>query len=240
MGDFQEHLDYDAGNKFEHHDFQAINRELLSPYLLPPLGHVLRRRGRSELDAAGHPRNQDSQAWIRRRAMEARMERGPVPAAAKHLVETLDATQPAWGFKDPRTCLTYPLWKRVLPEHRIVVVFRGLGQVLERYRAGIRHPMRTMRVVQAWTLYNWSMLRHMEQSASPVLMLRYERLMSEAAGLEALAEFVERPIEDVRDPSRHRSRSSSGELPSWIAPLVASLPMHPERLEARLAALEAA
>ena len=100
MGDFQEHLDYDAGNKFEHHDFQAINRELLAPYLLPPLGHVLRRRGRSELDAAGHPRNQDSQAWIRRRAMEARMETGPVPAAARHLVEVLEATHPAWGFKD--------------------------------------------------------------------------------------------------------------------------------------------
>jgi hypothetical protein len=239
MGEFREGLDYDAGNKYEHHAFQAINRALLAPYLVPPLGHVLRRRGGSETDAAGYPRNQDSQAWIRRRALEAGLAHATVPEAAVTLVEGLEARGEDWGFKDPRTALTYPVWRRILPPHRIVVVFRGLGQVLERYRAGPRRPLRTLRVLQAWTVYNWSILRHVEESACPVLMLRYERLMSDASALDALASFVERPIEDVRDPRQHRSRASGTSLPSWVQPLVASLPVHPARLEARLHALEA-
>lgn len=239
MGEFREELDYDEGNKYEHLGFQTLNRELLAPYLLPPLGHVLRRRNRSATDAAGHPRNQDSQAWIRRRPMMARMEAGPVPEAVLDLIAELDAGHADWGFKDPRTALTYPLWKRALPPHRVIVIFRGLGQILERYRVGIRHPMRTMRVLQAWTLYNWSILRHIEDSEHPVLALRYERLMAEDAGLEMLAEFVERPLIDVRDPGRHRSRSATTELPTWLAPLVAQLPVHPVQLEARLRALEA-
>jgi hypothetical protein len=240
MGEFREELDYDAGNTYEHHGFQAINRELLAPYLVPPLRHVARRRGRSELDAAGHPRNQDSQAWIRRRGMEARMATGEIPSTATDLIESLERSHPDWGFKDPRSCLTYPFWRRVLPPHRLVVVFRGLGQVLERYRAGFRHPLRTMRVVQAWTIYNWSILRYVEESEGPVLMLRYERMMNEPDGLEQLEEFIERPVRDVRDPLRHRSRSSSTSLPAWLAPLLARLPMHPVQLEARLAAMEAA
>ena len=168
------------------------------------------------------------------------MTTGPIPAAAAELIEGLEAAHPDWGFKDPRTCLTYPLWRRVLPPHRIVVVFRGLGQVLERYRTGFRHPVRTMRVVQAWTIYNWSILRHVEASDCPVVMLRYESLMNEPSGLDPLAAFLGRPIPDVRDPRSHRSRSSSTSLPAWLTPLLARLPMHPARLEARLAAMETA
>jgi len=29
-----------------------------------------------------------------------------------------------WGFKDPRLCLFLPLWKHVMPEARVLVVFR--------------------------------------------------------------------------------------------------------------------
>jgi hypothetical protein len=43
MGEFREELDYETGNKYEHLDFRTLNRELLSPYLLSPLGHVLGR-----------------------------------------------------------------------------------------------------------------------------------------------------------------------------------------------------
>ncbi|MBW2425481.1 MAG: hypothetical protein JRG86_14615 [Deltaproteobacteria bacterium] len=43
MGEFREELDYETGNKYEPFDFRTLNRELRSPYLLPPLGHVLGR-----------------------------------------------------------------------------------------------------------------------------------------------------------------------------------------------------
>jgi hypothetical protein len=29
-----------------------------------------------------------------------------------------------WGFKDPRTIATYGIWKKFLPEHKLVCVFR--------------------------------------------------------------------------------------------------------------------
>jgi hypothetical protein len=34
-----------------------------------------------------------------------------------------------WGFKDPRTCLTYPIWREELPEHHLIGVYRLAASV---------------------------------------------------------------------------------------------------------------
>jgi hypothetical protein len=58
-------------------------------------------------------------------------------ATAEALLEDMAATFSSvyrsgpWVWKDPRTCLTFPLWRRVLgPEVRVVIVFRDPGAVV--------------------------------------------------------------------------------------------------------------
>lgn len=40
---------------------------------------------------------------------------GDLRQRARKLMEGEFGSQPLWGWKDPRTCLTLPLWQRVLP-----------------------------------------------------------------------------------------------------------------------------
>ena len=43
MGEVREELDCESGKEYEPLDFRTLNRELRSPYRLPPLGHALGR-----------------------------------------------------------------------------------------------------------------------------------------------------------------------------------------------------
>ena len=60
MGDFDSSLTYDTNNKFERHNTQELNRDMLHGYLIPPLDYLLRRPFRSRYDRAGYRRNKDS------------------------------------------------------------------------------------------------------------------------------------------------------------------------------------
>lgn len=232
MGEFDPRLGYGDGNTFERHDVQAVNRALLRGCLVPPLDHLLRRHARPARDAAGYPANRDSQAFIRSRAIARRLAE-PAAAACVDAVIRSCRDHADWGFKDPRTALTYPLWRERLPAHRLVVVYRGLAQVLDRARTGLRHPARSLRVLHAWTVHNGAILRALEETSQPFIVLRYEELMSGDEGIERLSGFVGRPLRDVRDPALYRSRTASPP-PPWTRAVAAALPLDPSRLEGRL------
>jgi len=243
MGEFDARLGYGEGNKFERFEAQAANRQLLDGLLLPPVDHLIRRRFRPKFDAAGYPANQDSQAYVRRRALERRLETKAAARVVAPVIADCEARHDDWGWKDPRSCLTYPAWRASLPEHRLIVVYRGLGQVLQRSRGNARHPLRAARVLYNWTLYNYSLLRHLEASDQRCLVLRYEELMSGDEGLERLSDFIGRPLKDARDENLYRARVDEGP-PAWTNTLAALLtrlpmtrallPMSPRELEARL------
>lgn len=234
MGCFDPALGYSDGNTFERHATQAANRALLRGLQLPPLWHLLRRRGRSRFDAAGHPRNQDSQAWVLWKALERRLgDESLTKALLDPVIQDCQLEYEDWGFKDPRTCLSYEAWSRHLPEHRVIAVYRGLGQVLTRSRGAARHPLRALRVARGWTLHNRQLLRAVETSPERSLLLRYELLMSDPSEIERLARFVDRPLEDVRDPALHRSRGDDP-IPAWVRALRPCLPADPFELERRL------
>jgi hypothetical protein len=235
MGEFDHSLGYASGNTFERHETQAINRRLLRGLLLPPVDHLLRRRWRPAQNEAGYPANRDSQALIRYRALAKRLSR---PDACEGVDAVIDGCRDHadWGFKDPRTALTYPVWRERLPEHRLVAVYRGLAQTLQRARTGPRHPARSFRVLHAWTVHNWMILRAIEATDMPFIVLRYEELMAGDEGLKRLSEFAGRPLHDVRDPSLYRSRTVS-DPPAWIRPLRPLLPIDPILLETSLGEL---
>ena len=244
MGAFDDRLDYERGHKYEHREFQQINRELLAPFLVPDLAELRARRRRAgALDEAGFPRNGDSRAWVREGRLHAHLE-SALPAERARMralvgrceaAATGGASSPAdWGFKDPRTTLTYALWRSLLPEHRVIAVFRGLGEVVQHYGVGASQPLRLLRVARAWSLYNRVLLEHLRAvPKADALVLRYEDVMS-AEGCEELARlsaFVGREVCDARDHALYRNRGNANRaaeassLPRWLRTALSTPPL---------------
>ena len=48
-------------------------------------------------------------------------------------IAKMDAAYDNWGFKDPRAALTYRYWKKVLPPHKVIVIYRDPVEVWRRY-----------------------------------------------------------------------------------------------------------
>jgi hypothetical protein len=228
MGDFDESLDYDRDNKFERHVTQEINRMMLDGFLIPPLDYLARRRNRPVMDQAGYRRNKDSLA-IARYGSFLRKYKDDTPPILAETVQSLSSQHENWGFKDPRTCLTYPLWKRALPEHRLVVVYRHFSPLIRRYRASRWNLPRLYRVLYSWTLHNHLVYRHLQQAEQPALVLSYEKLMEDNQEYERLDRFIGGGLVDVRDPGlyRRRTQNHGEDYAAFIRLLSPFLPANP-------------
>ncbi len=133
------------------------------------------------------------------------------------------ALEEPWGFKDPRTTLTLPLWLRLLPGARVVHVVRDGVDVAASLRArsrrqlaglgerpapdGTRAPnwfpsLRCLELEEGLALWAWYLDRCRENvtvraSDTPLHQIRYESLLGEP-GEEAgrLAAFLGLPAPD--------------------------------------------
>lgn len=220
MAEVPDDLGYDQSNKYELHEAQAINRALIEPALIPTWsGYRVRRAG---LDRAGYQINRDSVAVVRTKKLQRLID------SAEHreitqLVAAMSQRHSDWGFKDPRSCLTYDVWRAALPAHRLVAIHRPFDEVLLRYRVQLRSPVRLVRVARSWIVHNEMLLEHLRRSDDYVL-LRYDELMSSSRELDRLSAYLERSLTDRRDPNLYRSRRTPGDpegpaiwLPSPIA-----------------------
>ena len=168
---------YDKGEKYERRESGAINKALLNAENAYSLDV------RTELD----PKDAD-------KALVAR---------ARTMIEALDARGEDWGFKDPRTCMTWDVWKPLLPAHRLVCVFRDVEEVHHRYR---HKPMFSAhRSLDAWVRYNEAMLRAYEAAPADARLLVDYRDLMEGEGMAALSAFLGRPLIDRRIPSMRRN-----------------------------------
>ncbi len=216
---------YDQGRYYERTSTLAINRELLAGCYLPPLRQLWKRGSET-----GEADDAHSLSLVKRRAIP---DRVPPPLAARMrvVIAACGAGGRAWGFKDPRTCLTYPLWRAELPPHRLVIVYRGWNQLLERYRVlgwkQLNLP-RLLRVLDAWAVHNARILGYLRERQVPALVLRYEAMMDGDLELARLEGFVGRRLEDVREPERYRHRrgTPAHRLPAarLLAPLLRESP----------------
>jgi hypothetical protein len=133
------------------------------------------------------------------------------------LVANLDARHPRWGFKDPRTCLTIAVWDAVLPEYRVVGIYRHPLEVWHHYTRSKRRLRRFRRgfgALSAWHLYNTQLLVHCEKK-HPSLLLEYGRFMQADESLARLARFLgiaSADLEDVREPGLYRARRAETPL----------------------------
>jgi len=124
----------------------------------------------------------------------------------QRLVDESEARGGDWGFKDPLTCLTYPMWRSVLPAHRVVGVYRGPEQVMRHYHVRGFDPFHASRVLRAWARYSAGMLDALADSDTPGVLIRYEELMRDQSEFDRLNGFVGGGLVDARRASQHRAK----------------------------------
>ncbi len=176
-----EDSDYDHRFYFERAEVVAINKELLG-------GDAY------SLDTAL------LQPQLRDEALRQRIA---------NLVAALESAGTDWGFKDPRTCLTWPLWRELLPPHRLVCVYRHPLAVERHYR--LRNRQSSFRALRAWSAYNARVLEaHCGARPGTSVLISYDALMADAGELARLGEFLGRPLPDLRRPEKQRHPARPG------------------------------
>jgi tetratricopeptide (TPR) repeat protein len=112
---------------------------------------------------------------------DAELERVPesvleaIPQAWSYFKSRFDK----WGWKDPRLCITFPLWARCLPLQELKILFV------------VRHPLSVARSLQTrngmplekgfalWREYNDRIAGILRRYALPYTFLRYERIIED-------------------------------------------------------------
>lgn len=82
-----------------------------------------------------------------------------------------------WLWKDPRLCITLPLWRRFLPEFCVVFVTRRPGPVSRSLSR--REDMPVWYSLANWERYNRAGLQSL--TGLPVIVVNFEELMSDPA-----------------------------------------------------------
>ncbi len=121
----------------------------------------------------------------------------------------INDTEKDWGFKDPRTCLTYDLWKNLLPKHKVIIVFRSPEEVWTHYwKSPLKKRLRVMRrFFDSWCMHNKNMLNILSGDMADFLVIEYSKFMKSNSELNRLESFLGRPLVDARKRELHRSIS---------------------------------
>lgn len=182
MGDFDLSRDYDAGNQFEREETRLLNKKLLD------CGDAFSLDVQGSLKASDFSEEDFSEG--------------------RKLAESLQRKHPVWGFKDPRTCLTYVYWEKILPIHRLIMVYRHPAEVISHYFQRRFSPsaiLKISRALQCWTRYNQNMLDVLKRRED-ALLLNFSLLMQNSSELQRLERFLGRRVVDRRDPQKYRSK----------------------------------
>jgi len=193
MGEFDSKVSYDQGNKYERLETHDLNIELLGTAY-----------AESSLNVSSPLREM---ARVPLRHLE----------KMKRFVETMKHFPPDWGFKDPRTCLTYSIWKTVLPEHRLICIFRDPAALWKHYQPKRfwNFPVtleRSWKSLTGWYVYNREMLRFIEETQDGYYLAKYGDFMQNEAEFKRLCAFIGRALKDCRDSKLFRNRPET----SWL------------------------
>lgn len=121
-------------------------------------------------------------------------EVAPFKNELKHIVETHFSNRALWAWKDPRTCLTLPLWKAVLSQlniqTRYIICLRNplnvAASLSKRDRFSIEKSL------ALWTLYTLSSLYHTRDEARVVL--HYDHLLESPIEIgQKISKFINIP-----------------------------------------------
>ena len=95
-----------------------------------------------------------------------------------------------WGWKDPRTCLTMPFWRSLLPDLRTVIIVRNPLEVA--YSMHQRNGTSYAFGLRLWEIYNRQLLAHI--AARSRIVTHYQIFFENPeAELSRLARFTGLP-----------------------------------------------
>lgn len=185
MGNFDKRVGYDDGNKYEMRKGQEINIGMLGCRGVHSL-RVIKPIEKEECNTS-------------------------ITKNIGNMVESLNSSCKDWGFKDPRTCLTYTVWKRNLPSHKIIFVYRHPLQVWMHYQRKVNRYNLLSKVkigiqtLNAWYIYNAQSLNHISNTEMDVLQLDYNELLGKQEVFKKMEEFVGYRLVDCREKTMYRS-----------------------------------
>ncbi len=134
-----------------------------------------------------------------------------------------------WGFKDPRVCYFLGPWKHVMPEAKVLVVYRHYagcvrslhrrhGEQMSQRRGPAEHHRRFFEEpdlgLRMWLQHNKALLREVKNRPDHTMVVSFERL---AEGFPLVNRLIERwglPLAaDAPDNYDSRATRSVGSLP---------------------------
>jgi hypothetical protein len=140
-------------------------------------------------------------------------------AAAQEMIGRRNTKFALWGWKDPRTSLFLDQWKRLIPDLKVVLLWRPCQEVVEslldRARKDGDNDVPTLGAVACWCAYNQSILNYKRRWPADAMMMPVRALL--AKDREAMQLIQSRlcpalhykAIADVYDPALLSSRSGT-------------------------------
>ena len=107
-----------------------------------------------------------------------------------------------WGFKDPRTVLTYSVWNQFLPRHKVVVVYRKPDNVVRHYQKKAKgfNLFRACKTLWVWKKYNLEILSILkDKSKEEMIVINYDNMMNGDEEFGRISTFTGMDIVDMRD-----------------------------------------
>lgn len=110
----------------------------------------------------------------------------------KSIIQTRNDRHTLWGWKDPRTILTFNLYKAYLPDYRFICVYRDLYTIAESLH--IRNKMTLSSAMNLAIQYYAIMTTHTKFREPFNLHISYHELIRDYQQLVRFSEFLNLPI----------------------------------------------
>jgi len=199
MGEnLEQGLSYDQGNQYERESTWRLNEDILDAHTRVSID--IHQPGSLQLTPA---------------QQQCRDE----------IIATCNSRYADWGFKDPRTCLVYPLWAEALPEHKLIIVYRDPAEPWPRYRPRhtrnrYREPFLAWKYLKSWCVHNTHILNYLQSTTQDYLVLEYQALVTTQTEFDRLQQFVNRELADKRKPGLYRNRAKKYRLLTLVEKLL--------------------
>ncbi|GJQ64335.1 MAG: hypothetical protein SCALA702_33880 [Melioribacteraceae bacterium] len=188
MGEFDENISYDKGNQYEREETQILNKELLG---------------------CG-----DTYSIMVRNSLNDKLISEEDNNEIKRIVSNLNSKHEVWGFKDPRSCLTYRHWIKNIDNYKVIFVFRNPQELWKHYNTFGKtlkiHFLfeRCWHAMQSWYVYNSEMLKLLaEMKKEDYVKIDYSYFMNDDSYFKSMEKLTGMTLEDRRNKKLYRSKS---------------------------------